>query len=73
MTRDPRHDPAPGDVLLTGHGRDRHRIEVTECDGFEVRYRRTEGQFAREVSTIVQSWRVHMAAAEVVATPNDQR
>lgn len=64
--RDPRHDPAAGDVLLDGEGRSRHRLVVVSCDGFEVRYRRTDAYRSWVVSTILDSWRIHMAAAEVV-------
>ena len=68
--RDPRHDPAPGDVLLVGTGRDRHRLQVLECDGLEVRYRRTDAYRSWVVSTILASWRIHMAGAEVVTAAN---
>jgi hypothetical protein len=66
VVRDPRQDPRPKDVLTQRGGRDLNRIEVLSFDGFEVRFRRSEGRFGRDASTFLDAWRLHHADDEVL-------
>jgi hypothetical protein len=61
--RDPRINPAPGDVLTNGQ----RTFYVTRVDGYEVFY--TEDQPpVPELSVGIAEWRLYSATDRIVAT-----
>ncbi len=62
LTRDPRLDPRPGDVLIYGPQWQRERVEVLSVsDGVIYRY-----STWRYTSATLEQWREYMVDAEVI-------